>query len=67
MSVYAIVSAGSKQYWVEPNQTFQIEKIEIPEGEKGIILDKVLFYQLCQFSLRNLQLLRVYYHFLILF
>ena len=42
MSLYAIVESGAKQYRVEPNSLIEVEKLEIPEGEKKITLDKVL-------------------------
>lgn len=40
---YAIVETGSKQYRVEPKTLFEVEKLEIPEGQKEVSLDKVLF------------------------
>ena len=43
MSTYAIIESGSKQYWVEPNQTIQVEKLgEIKD--KKVELERVLFY-----------------------
>lgn len=42
MSVYAIVETGSKQYRVEPQSIIEIERLEVPENEKQITLDKVL-------------------------
>ena len=42
MSNYAIVETGSKQYRVEPKSVIEIEKLEIPEGQKEVTLDKVL-------------------------
>jgi len=42
MSNYAIIETGSKQYRVEPKSVIEIEKLEIPEGQKQVTLDKVL-------------------------
>ena len=42
MSQYAIIESGSKQYRVEPKSVLEIEKLEIPEGQKQVTLDKVL-------------------------
>ena len=43
MSTYAIIESGSKQYWVEANQTIQVEKLgEIKD--KKVELERVLFY-----------------------
>ncbi len=43
MSTYAIIESGSKQYWVEPNQTIQVEKLgEVTDNK--VELDRVLFY-----------------------
>ncbi|MGM0607140.1 MAG: 50S ribosomal protein L21 [Candidatus Muiribacteriota bacterium] len=39
--MYAIVQTGGKQYRVEPNMTFKIEKIDVNENGK-VELDKVL-------------------------
>lgn len=43
MSNYAIIESGSKQYRVEPKGVLQIEKLELPEGQKQVSLDRVLF------------------------
>lgn len=45
MSQYAIVSTGSKQYRVEPQATLEVERLEIPENQKEVSLDKVLMVQ----------------------
>ena len=42
MSNYAIIETGSKQYRVEPKSVIEIEKLEIPEGQKEVTLDRVL-------------------------
>ncbi len=42
MSNYAIIETGSKQYRVEPKSVIEVEKLEIPEGQKEVTLDKVL-------------------------
>lgn len=33
-TMYAIIEAGGKQYWVVPGETIQIEKIEGKKGDK---------------------------------
>ncbi len=33
-TMYAIIEAGGKQYWVVPGETLQIEKIEGKKGDK---------------------------------
>jgi large subunit ribosomal protein L21 len=43
MSTYAIIESGSKQYVVEPKSVIEVEKFEIPENQKEVSLDKVLF------------------------
>ncbi len=43
MSTYAIIESGSKQYWVEADQTIQVEKLGEVTG-KTVELDRVLFY-----------------------
>jgi large subunit ribosomal protein L21 len=43
MTVYAIIEAGSKQFRVEPNTVLEIEKQFLPENQKEVFLDKVLF------------------------
>ena len=40
---YAIIETGSKQYRVEPQTRLEVERLEIPEGQKEIALDRVLF------------------------
>ncbi len=42
MSNYAIIETGSKQYRVEPKTVIEVEKLNIPEGQKEVSLDKVL-------------------------
>lgn len=42
MSTYAIIETGSKQYRVEPKSTIEIERLDIPAGQKEVTLDKVL-------------------------
>lgn len=44
MATYAIVETGSKQYWVEPKSVLEVELLEGAEGQKEIVLDRVLFY-----------------------
>lgn len=43
MSTYAIIESGSKQYWVEADQTIQVELLGEVKG-KQVELDRVLFY-----------------------
>jgi large subunit ribosomal protein L21 len=45
MSNYAIVETGSKQYWVEPKQVIEVELLDIPEGQKEVVLDQVMLVQ----------------------
>ena len=45
MEKYAIVETGSKQYWVEPKQIIEVELLDIPEGQKEVILDQVMLVQ----------------------
>ena len=33
-TMYAIIEAGAKQYWVVPGETLRIEKIESKKGDK---------------------------------
>jgi ribosomal protein L21 len=40
--IYAIVEIGGKQYKVAPNQTIQVERLGVPEGQP-VELDRVLF------------------------
>jgi large subunit ribosomal protein L21 len=40
--IYAIIEIGGKQYKVTPKQTLEVERLNIPEGDK-VELDKVLF------------------------
>lgn len=42
MKNYAIVETGSKQYWVEPDQTIEIELLTTAMGQKEVSLGKVL-------------------------
>ncbi len=45
MANYAIVETGSKQYWVEPKQVIEVELLDIPEGQKEVVLDQVMLVQ----------------------
>jgi len=40
--IYAIIEIGGKQYKVTPEQTLEVERLAVPEGDK-VELDKVLF------------------------
>jgi large subunit ribosomal protein L21 len=40
--IYAIIEISGKQYKVAPNQTIEVERLGVPEGDK-VELDKVLF------------------------
>ena len=40
--IYAIIEVGGKQYKVAPKQTIEVERLDVPEGDK-VELDKVLF------------------------
>ena len=40
--IYAIIEAGGKQYKVAPNQTVEVERLDVAEGDT-VELDKVLF------------------------
>jgi large subunit ribosomal protein L21 len=40
--IYAIIEVGGKQYKVAPKQTLEVERLDVPEGDK-VELDKVLF------------------------
>ena len=40
--IYAIIEIGGKQYKVAPKQTIEVERLDVPEGDK-VELDKVLF------------------------
>ena len=40
--IYAIIEIGGKQYKVTPKQTLEVERLNVPEGDK-VELDKVLF------------------------
>ena len=42
--MYAIVQTGGKQYQVSPGQTFEVDRLPVPEGEK-VELDQVLLLQ----------------------
>ncbi len=41
MPHYAIIETGSKQYWVEPKDVIEVEKLEVG-NKKEVILDQVL-------------------------
>ena len=43
MSNYAIIETGSKQYRVEPKSVLEVELLKVPEGQKEVSLDRVLF------------------------
>ncbi len=43
MSKYAIITTGSKQYRVEPKDVIEVEKLSLPENQKEISLNQVLF------------------------
>ena len=40
--IYAIIEISGKQYKVAPKQTIEVERLDVPEGDK-VELDKVLF------------------------
>jgi len=40
--IYAIVETGGKQYRVSPDQTLEVERLDVPEGDT-VELDRVLF------------------------
>lgn len=42
MSKYAVVETGSKQYRVEPQSVIEVELLNLPEGQKEVVLDQVL-------------------------
>lgn len=42
MANFAIVRTGSKQYWVEPNQVIDIEKLDVEEGKDVELTDVLL-------------------------
>lgn len=41
-NIYAIIEVGGKQYKVAPEQTIEVERLDVPEGDM-VELDKVLF------------------------
>jgi large subunit ribosomal protein L21 len=41
-NIYAIIELGGKQYKVSPKQTLEVERLDVPEGDR-VELDKVLF------------------------
>jgi large subunit ribosomal protein L21 len=41
-NIYAIIETGGKQYKVAPNQTIEVERLAVPEGDV-VELDRVLF------------------------
>ena len=45
MPAYAIVETGSKQYRVEADTVLEVEKLVLPENQKQIALEKVLFFR----------------------
>jgi large subunit ribosomal protein L21 len=42
MSKFAIIETGSKQYCVEPQTVLEVELLKAAEGQKEVVLDKVL-------------------------
>lgn len=42
MPMYAIIESGAKQYRVEPNDILEIERLNLPEAEKEVALERVL-------------------------
>ena len=42
MPKFAIIETGSKQYRVEPQSVIEVEILKAPEGQKEIVLEKVL-------------------------
>lgn len=42
MGSYAIVETGAKQYWVEPKQLIEVEKLTGAEDQKEVLLKQVL-------------------------
>lgn len=42
IEIYAIIETGGKQYRVAPNQTLEVERLNVPEGDT-VELDRVLF------------------------
>jgi large subunit ribosomal protein L21 len=40
--IYAIIEIGGKQYKVAPQQTIEVERFDVPEGDR-VELDRVLF------------------------
>ena len=45
MSKSAIIETGSKQYLIEPNVIIEVERIEPPEKDALVSLDRVLFFR----------------------
>lgn len=41
-NIYAIIEVSGKQYKVAPNQTVEVERFDVPEGDK-VEIDKILF------------------------
>ncbi len=41
-NIYAIIEVGGKQYKVAPKQTIEVERLNVPEGDK-VELERVLF------------------------
>jgi large subunit ribosomal protein L21 len=42
IEIYAIIETGGKQYRVAPNQTIEVERLNVSEGDT-VELDRVLF------------------------
>jgi large subunit ribosomal protein L21 len=42
--MYAVVRTGGKQYQVSPGQTFEVDRLPVPEGVR-VELDEVLLFQ----------------------
>ena len=42
--MYAVVRTGGKQYQISPGQTFEVDRLPVPEGVR-IELDEVLLFQ----------------------
>jgi len=41
--IYAIIEIGGKQYKVAPKQTIEVERLDVPEGDK---LSSIKYYLL---------------------
>jgi large subunit ribosomal protein L21 len=42
MPKFAIIETGAKQYRVDPQLVIEVEKLEVPEGQKEVALNQVL-------------------------